>query len=203
MQNPSPAHLAEAHRVIAYLYMTRYLAIEYSAVSPNQNTKTLRIASDASFADDNATRRSTQGYLIKLFNGPVMWRASKQNTVATSTTEAELLALSHVGKEVQHMARIFKAIRFDAEQNIEIECDNQQTVRLVSSDEPTITTKLRHVDIHQFWLRQEVQRGKFTILWVPTAEMPADGLTKPLGKQAQKNFLEMLGLKDVRHQNNG
>jgi hypothetical protein len=199
MQNPSPAHLAEAHRVIAYLYATKHLAIEYSATTPYQDTKALKVASDASFADDNATRRSTQGYLIKLFNGPIMWQSSKQKTVSTSTTEAELLALSHVGKEVQHMARIFRAIRFDAEQEIEIECDNQQTVRVVSSDEPTITTKLRHVDIHQFWLRQEVQNGKFIIQWVPTAEMPADGLTKPLTKQTHQAFLEMLGLKDVRH----
>jgi len=122
-----------------------------------------------------------------------------KKTVSTSTTEAELLALSHVGKEVQHMARIFRAIRFDAGQEIEIECDNQQTVRVVSSDEPTITTKLRHVDIHQFWLRQEVQNGKFIIQWVPTAEMPADGLTKSLTKQTHQAFLEMLGLKDVRH----
>lgn len=199
MQNPSPAHLSEAHRVIAYLYGTRYHAIEYSSITPYQNTKTLRIASDASFADDNATRRSTQGYLVKLFNGPIIWQSSKQKTVSTSTTEAELLALSHVGKEVQHMARIFKAIRFDAEQNTEIECDNQQAVRIVSSKEPTMTTKLRHVDIHQFWLRQEVQSGKFTIQWVPTAEMMADGLTKPLSKQAHQNFLELLGLRDIRH----
>ena len=143
MHNPSPAHLSEVHRVIAYLYTTRYLAIEYSSTTPYQGVKPLRIASDASFADDNATRRSTQGYLIKLFNGPILWQSSKQKTVSTSTTEAELLALSHVGKEVHHMDRIFKAIRFNAEQNIQIECDNQQTVRVVSVDEPTITTKLR------------------------------------------------------------
>jgi hypothetical protein len=199
MMNPSPAHLAEAHRVIAYLYSTRYYAIEYSSITPYQIENTLKIASDASFADDHASRRSTQGYLIKLFNGPIMWQSSKQKTVSTSTTEAELLALSHVGKEVQHLARIFKSIRFDAEQPIEIECDNQQTVRLVSSEQPTITTKLRHVDIHQFWLRQEVQSGKFIIQWVPTADMMADGLTKPLSKQAHQNFLDMLGLRDIRH----
>jgi len=199
MQNPSPAHLTEANRVIAYLYTTRHLAIEYSSTIPDEIEKVLKVASDASFADDHASRRSTQGYLIKLFNGPIMWQSSKQKTVSTSTTEAELLALSHVGKEVQHLARIFKAIRFDAEQNIEIECDNQQTVRIVSSEQPTITTKLRHVDIHQFWLRQEVQSGKFIIQWVPTTEMIADGLTKPLSKQPHQSFLNMLGLRDIRH----
>lgn len=197
MQNPSQEHLAEANRVIAYLYTTRSLAIEYSADTPQPNPNALQIASDASFADDSATRRSTQGYIIKLFNGPIIWQSSKQPTVSTSTTEAELLALSHVGKEVQFMARIFKAIRFNPEQSLIIECDNQQAVRIVSAEAATMTTKLRHIDIHQFWLRQEAQQGKFVIQWVPTAEMMADGLTKPLNKQAHKAFLEMLNLKDV------
>jgi hypothetical protein len=42
-------------------------------------------------------------------------------------------------------------------------------------------------------------RHPLVIQWVPTAEMPADGLTKPLNKQAHQAFLEMLGLKDIRH----
>jgi hypothetical protein len=100
------------------------------------------------------------------------------------------------------MGRILKAIRFDAGQTFQIECDNQQAVRIVSSEEPTITTKLRHVDIHQFWIRQEVNNGKFIIQWVPTAEMIADGLTKPLNKQAHKTFVEALGLRDIRHRPN-
>lgn len=85
------------------------------------------------------------------------------------------------------------------EQGIEIECDNQQAVRIVSSEEPTITTKPRHIDIYQFWFRQEVQNGKFTIQWVPMAEMIANGLTNPLSKQAQQNFLDMLGMREMRY----
>ena len=48
----------------------------------------LQLSSDASFADDPETRKSTQGYLMKLFDGPIMWQSSKQKTVTTSTTEA-------------------------------------------------------------------------------------------------------------------
>jgi hypothetical protein len=200
MQNPSPAHLAEANRTIMYLYDTQYLAIEYSATTPyGLPQQVLKAASDASFADDPATRRSAQGYLIKLFNGLIAWQATRQKTVTTSTTEAELLALSHVGKEVEHMVRIFKAIRFDPEHKIAIDCDNQQTVRLVTSEAPTISTKLRHVDIHQFWLRQEVQEKKFNVQWVPTGEMPADGLTKSLSRQKHQDFVDMLGMRDIRH----
>ena len=201
MQNPSQTHFEEALRVIAYLNATRYLAIEYSGTTPQEinPSQVLQIAADASFADDLSTRRSSQGYLVKLFNGPILWQSSRQKTVSTSTTEAELLSLSNVGKEVPHMTRIFKAIRFNPEQEIQIECDNQQTVRIVDNKQPAISTKLRHVDIHQFWLRQEVQTGKFKVLWVPSSDMPADGLTKPLTKQLHQAFIDALGLKDIRH----
>jgi hypothetical protein len=64
---------------------------------------------------------------------------------------------------------------------------------------PTVTTKLRHVDIHQFWLRQEVQNGSFVVQWVPMSEMAADGLTKALLKQNHQKFVDMIGLRDIRH----
>jgi hypothetical protein len=35
------------------------------------------IASDASFADDEETRKFSQGYIILLFDGPMVWKASR------------------------------------------------------------------------------------------------------------------------------
>lgn len=61
-------------------------------------------------------------------------------------------------------------------------------------------TKLRHVDIHRHWLRQEVQAKRLRITWVPTAEMPADGLTKALPRQKHEVFIKQLGLVDIRKQ---
>ena len=57
-------------------------------------------ASDAAFADDLATRYSTEGYLFKLFNEPIDWHLIKQKTVTTSSIETELLALSYVAKDI-------------------------------------------------------------------------------------------------------
>ena len=61
-----------------------------------------------------------------------------------------------------------------------------------------LTTKLRHVDIHKHWLRQEVQEKRLRINWVPTAEMPADSLTKTLLRQKHENFVRQLGLVDIQ-----
>jgi hypothetical protein len=37
--------------------------------------------------------------MITLFSMPILWRAARQDTVTTSLTEAELLALSNATKE--------------------------------------------------------------------------------------------------------
>ena len=36
---------------------------------------------------------------------------------------------------------------------VQIKCDNQQTLRLINDGIAELRTKLRHVDIHNFWLR--------------------------------------------------
>ena len=62
--------------------------------------------------------------MISLFNRPIAWQVTRQKAVTKFTTEVELLALSHVSREVEYMVQIFKAIRFDLEQDIIINCDN-------------------------------------------------------------------------------
>ena len=62
-----------------------------------------------------------------------------------------------------------------------------------------LATKLKHIDVHQHWLRQEVQEGRLLIEWIPTSEMPADGLTKALNRQKHQIFIQQLGLVDIKH----
>src|SRR5438270_4927448 len=113
---------------------------------------------------------------MKLFGGLVGWRANKQDTVTTSTTEAELLALSQAAKEALYVSRLITelSIRLD-EQQIRIQCNNQQTIRLVTADITLLQTKLRHVDIHNHWLWQEVTTGRIAVEYTPSQDMQADG----------------------------
>jgi hypothetical protein len=197
--NPSQQHQDAADQAILYLDGTRYYAIEYSAKADSQEVayKTLEIASDASFGNCATTRRSTEGYLFKLFGGPIDWGSVKQKTVTTSTTEAELLALTHTATEALWWNRLFEDIGFKLDHELVINCDNQQTIRLLTKDLPTLVTKLKHVDIRQHWLREQVADNHITIVWTPTNQMPADGLTKPLPRQKHQNFVRQLGLVDL------
>ena len=94
---------------------------------------------------------------MKLFGAPILWKSGKQAIVTTSTTEAELLSLSAGASELYSLQRLFQGLDFDLGRPVTtIYCDNQQTIRLVTSEIPQLTTRLKHVDIRQHWLRQEV-----------------------------------------------
>jgi hypothetical protein len=194
--NPSPEHFRAADHLIRYLYNTRYLAIQYGGTETGNPE--FRCSTDAAFADDLLTRKSTEGYILKLFGGAIDWRSTRQRSVTTSSTEAELLALSHTATEVYWMRRLFKSIQLQLDQYT-VECDNQQTIRLLTTPAIKLATKLKHVDIHHHWLRQEVQDRRLQIEWVPTTEMPADGLTKALSTQKHQAFIRQIGLVDIRH----
>src|SRR6266480_3841626 len=101
-----------------------------------------------------------EGYLFQLFGRPIDWRSTKQKTVTTSTTKAELLTLSYASKETLWWKQLFGSLQLDPRHDIMISCNNEQTVGLLSKIAPQYTTKLRYVDIHRHWLRQKVQEGR-------------------------------------------
>lgn len=133
-------------------------------------------------------RKSSEGYICKLYGGPVNWRAAKQKTVSTSTIEAELLAISEAGKRLFVWKRLFNAIEFDPEHMLSLKCDNRQTIRLLTREDPQFHTKLRHIDIQHHWLRQEIPAGRLQVEWISTKDMPADGLTKIFPRQKHEIF---------------
>ena len=106
------------------------------------------MASDASFADNSIDQKSSQAYAMKLFGGVIDWRASKQETVMTLTTKAELLALSQVTKEALFISRLIKKLKVKLNNNhIKIECDNKQTIHLVTEE---ITVVSNAQSVHSF-----------------------------------------------------
>jgi hypothetical protein len=190
--NPGPEHHAAADQVLLYLGNTKTLALQFGG------DDLFTVASDASFADNTLDRKSSQAYVMKLFGGTIGWRANKQATVTTSTTEAELLALAQAAKEAMFISRLIKelGIRLD-DQRIRIQCDNQQTIQLVNKDIAKLQTKLRHVDIHNHWLRQEAQKNRIKVEYRPTTDMIADGLTKTLSFAQFQKFVRQIGLTDM------
>ena len=196
-QNPNESHQKAADRVILYLYNTRSFGIRLGG-STDKRADIFICSSDSSFADNSRDRKSSQGYIMTLFGGPIAWRASKQATVTTSSTEAELLAISEAAKEAIFLSRMLRALYLQIQDPLQLECDNSQTIRLLAETNAKLSTRLRHVDIHQHWLRQETQEGRIQVRWVPTAQMKADGLTKALPRQKLQQFQQLIGISDLK-----
>jgi len=190
--NPGPKHHRAADRVLRYLGRTHAFALQLGGGNDFETY------SDASFADNTVDRRSSQAYVMKLFGGVVGWRANKQDTVTTSTTEAELLALAQAAKEALFASRLLRELGVTLEDSsVKLWCDNTQTLRLLHKQLATLQTRLRHVDIHNHWLREAIQDGRITAEYKPTGEMLADGLTKALGKEAFERFRDQMGIVDI------
>ena len=192
---PSPEHTKAANQCIRYLYITRFLAIEFDGLTPRE---ALVIATDASFADDPDSRRSSHGYIMMLYGGPIVWKAVLQDTITTSTTEAEVLGLELATKESYALERLLRDIAIDLGP-LKLYCDNLQSIRLVVNAGQRITTRLRHVDVQNMWLKQEYQKGRFLVEYLPTDQMPADGFTKELPRCKFAQFRSLLNLHDISH----
>jgi len=117
--------------------------------------------------------------------------------VTCLTTKAELLSLSIAAVEIIWWQRFFKAISLNLERDFTLLYNNMQTIQLLRQDILKLNTKLQHIDVHQHWLRQEVQDKKIDVQWVPIDKMPTDGLTKILPRQRHKVWIKQLNLVDI------
>ncbi|KAI1002242.1 hypothetical protein K3495_g5959 [Podosphaera aphanis] len=98
LTNVSEEHLQAAHRVLRYLSKdpNRGIAFKRFAGKP-----TLEAYTDADFAADLSTSRSTSGSLVLLSSGPRSWRSHLQREVALFTTEAEYLTATETCRQLQ------------------------------------------------------------------------------------------------------
>ncbi|CAI7766005.1 unnamed protein product [Closterium sp. NIES-54] len=81
-----PEHWEAAKRVLRYLCSTSGMGL----VLGGRGLVVLTGHADASWVDDLATQRSSQGYNFSLGSGSVSWRSTRSSFVLSSSCEAEL-----------------------------------------------------------------------------------------------------------------
>ncbi|UYV63705.1 hypothetical protein LAZ67_2005372 [Cordylochernes scorpioides] len=127
-------------RIFKYLVGTTEYGIMYQK---GHKVGVLESFSDADFAGDPETRRSTSGVVCKLAGGAISWLSQKQRSVSLSTTEAELVAASNTAKEVIWLNRLFSEISPLKEQPI-IKVDNASTIKLIKN--PEFHKRTKHIE---------------------------------------------------------
>ncbi|CAI7827845.1 unnamed protein product [Closterium sp. NIES-54] len=89
-------HLEAAKRVLRYLCSTSGIGL----VLGGQGSVVLTGHSNASWADDQTTHRSTSGYSFSLSTGSVSWRSTHSSSVLSSSCEAEIYAGAMAAQEL-------------------------------------------------------------------------------------------------------
>ncbi|XP_048267037.1 secreted RxLR effector protein 161-like [Bombus terrestris] len=126
---------------------------------------------DSDWGGDIVDRKSRTGFIFKLSNSAISWESRKQKSVAISSTEAEYMALTEATREAVYLRRFLNKFDTVAEDRAtKIYCDNQSAAKL----------------------------GIIGICYMPSNEMPADLLTKSLGRPSHNAHLETIGLTSAR-----
>ena len=133
--------------------------------------------SDADYAGDSDTRRSTTGFVFILNGGAISWNSRLQPTVAVSTTEAEYMASAQAVREALWLKKLLGdfGIKVGA---MPIYTDSQGALKLLKH--PIASIRSKHIDVIHHFARERVSRKEVCFAYCSTDEMVADCFTKPL-----------------------
>lgn len=176
--NPSVEHIHSARRVLRYISKNPDQGITFVA---ENKMPALEAYSDADFAGDPSTSRSTSGSLIYLASGPVSWKSHLQKEVVLSTTEAEYLAATETCRQLQWVKSLLQELslhdRVEGVHKTKLFVDNQSAISLIKNHDNHKRSK--HIALRNFYCRQQFYEGAISVVYVQSDKQLADSLTKP------------------------
>ncbi len=133
---------------------------------------------DADFAGDKIDRKSTSGYIFKLFNSPIIWGTRKQKIIADSTASAEYVALYEATREAIWLKNLLSDIKVHITQPILIYKDNESCIKLAY--DPTSQKRSKHMDVKYHLIKEQISNKTIVLAKIFTGDQIADVFTKPL-----------------------
>lgn len=212
LADPTTRHMSALKKLSRYIRSSQ----EHGIVFSRSGGDTLEGYSDSDYAMDKTDRVSILGNVFFLAGGAVSWASKKQKSVATSTMEAEYMAMSACAKQAQHVSQVLRDMgvphligdtpskpRVKERQEyvigsparaVDLKGDNQACLSLVKDAHTHDRSK--HIDVAYHFVRDLWKKGKISVEFVGTADMRADGFTKPKTGPHFQRFVQQLGLVD-------
>ena len=188
--NPGPAHWKACKHLCRYLQGTKDMKLTYG---PDANSSELFTTfSDADHGGEEDSRRSTSGMVVKMGTGAVSWASRLQSVVTLSTTEAEYISACSAGQEIIWLRNLFTEFGYKFNAPSTLYVDNQSALAIAKN--PEHHGRMKHLDLRHYWLRDVVEAGVIDVRYLPTAQMPADIMTKALGRLKVADMCCMLGV---------
>ncbi|CAI5951353.1 unnamed protein product [Closterium sp. NIES-65] len=186
-----PEHMAAAKRVLRYLCSTSGMGLVLGGRSP----VVLTGHADASWADDQATQRSSQGYTFSLGSGSVSWRSTRSSSVLSSSCEAEIYAGAMAAQELRWLTYLLTDLGEPPRSPPVLYVDNKAMLALCR--EQRLEHRTKHIALRYFLARELQQRGQLRLAYVASEANTADVFTKALAPCDHQRFCTQLGLVPV------
>lgn len=151
-------HFQHAKRMLRYIQDTKNLKMIYRK---QNNTAVLVGYADSDFAGDKNDRKSTSGFVYKVYGNTVSWSSKKQPTVSLSSTEAEYIALGGAICEGKWLRGLLRELNIDCGGATTIHEDNQSTIRV--AEEPREHQRMKHIDVKYNFIRESVANDEFKL----------------------------------------
>ncbi|KAI3735667.1 hypothetical protein L6452_15175 [Arctium lappa] len=184
---PKESHLIAVKRIFRYLKGTPNLGLWY----PKDSGFDLTGYSDSDFAGCKLDRKSTTGGCQLLGGKLVSWTSKKQNSVSTSTAEAEYVAAGSCCSQILWMRN--QLLDYDLQlSKIPIYCDSTSAIAIANN--PVLHSKTKHIEIRYHFIRDHVMNGDIELHFIPTDFQLADIFTKPLDETRFNFLISELGM---------
>ncbi|CAI7869424.1 unnamed protein product [Closterium sp. NIES-53] len=181
-----PEHMAAAKRVLRYLCSTSDLGLVLGGRSP----VVLIGHADASWVDDLATQRSSQGYTFSLGSGSVSWRSTRSSSVLSSSCEAKIYAGAMAAQELRWLTYLLTDLGEPPRSPPVLYVDNKAMLALCR--EHRLEHRTKHIALRYFLARELQQRGQLRLAYVASEANTADIFTKALPPGDHQRFCTML-----------
>ena len=158
--NPGDMHWIVVKNILKYLRMTKD---EFLIYGGKTSGLVINGYTDASFQTCVDDFRSQSGYVFCLNGGAVVWKSSKQPTIADSTTESEYIAASEAAKEAVWIKKFVTELGVvpSISEPVVVYCDN--TGEIAQSKEPRAHHRSKHI-LRKFHLIREILQRKDVII---------------------------------------
>ncbi|CAI7854071.1 unnamed protein product, partial [Closterium sp. NIES-53] len=185
-------HWDVAKRVLRYLCSTLGMGL----VLGGQGLVVLIGHSDASWADDQATQHSSQGYTFSLGSGSFSWRSTRSSSVLSSSCEAEIYAGAMAAQELRWLTYLLTYLLTDLGERprspLVLYVHNKEMLALCHEQRLEHITK--HIALRYFLACELQQRRQLRLSYVASRANIADVFTKALGSGDHQRFCTALGL---------
>lgn len=188
---PTSVHWNATLHVLKYLKGCPSLGVFISSQSNLQ----LTAYCDADWGSCPDTRRSLTGYCIFLGTTLLSWRCKKQQTVSTSSAEAEYRAMSMTSRELVWLSALMNEFGIICSAPIALHCDNHAAIQITKNQVFHERTKYIEIDCH--YVRDRYRSGFLLPTAISTKHQLADLFTKLLAGPRFHFLLSKKGLLDL------